>query len=107
MTTIGYGDIYPVTNQGRFIIVLAAIWGIFMVALFITILEEVTKLDSDQDDAYEEMVQQQTIKSKLKKDAGQLIAHFWRLKLAKKRGKSLKERFLCRMDLMAMVMRFK
>lgn len=56
MTTIGYGDIYPVTNFGRVIVVLSAIWGIFLLALFVTILEDVTKLDNDQDNALKEMV---------------------------------------------------
>ena len=35
MTTVGYGDFYPRTHVGRFICVLAANWGIFIVSLMI------------------------------------------------------------------------
>ena len=42
MTTIGYGEIYPITHLGRIVIFLACIWGIFILGLFVTVLEEVT-----------------------------------------------------------------
>lgn len=86
---------------------MAAIWGIFLLALFVTILEDVTKLDSDQEDAYEELVQQQTIKSKLRIDAAYLIIFFWKFKLALKKKSKLKEKLKRQLDLQAMLKRFK
>ncbi len=52
LTTVGYGDIYPVTVIGRFVAMLSSVFGIAIVALpsgIITAgyLEEVTKLKSE------------------------------------------------------------
>ena len=35
MTTVGYGDYYPRTHLGRFVAVLAAIFGAFFVSLMV------------------------------------------------------------------------
>jgi hypothetical protein len=38
MTTVGYGDYYPVTYPGRIIIFLVAIWGVFLMSLLVVAL---------------------------------------------------------------------
>lgn len=38
MTTVGYGDFFPKTHQGRFIAVLSCIWGIFLISLMVVTL---------------------------------------------------------------------
>jgi hypothetical protein len=35
IATVGYGDIHPYTNLGRFTMILACIWGAFMMALVV------------------------------------------------------------------------
>jgi len=40
MTTVGYGDGYPSTHLGRFIMVLSCIFGRFITSLFINSLTE-------------------------------------------------------------------
>ena len=34
MTTVGFGDVYPITNGGRCVSIVAALWGVFYVSLF-------------------------------------------------------------------------
>lgn len=40
MSTIGYGDYCPSTLEGRFITMLAAVWGAILIALFVTVVTE-------------------------------------------------------------------
>ena len=56
LTTVGYGDIYPVTNIGRFVTMVSSIFGIAIVALpsgVITAgyLSEVSKEDEKENDS--------------------------------------------------------
>lgn len=48
MTTVGFGDFYPNTHIGRFIITIAANWGIFIVSLMILALTNTLQLTSAQ-----------------------------------------------------------
>lgn len=34
MTTVGYGDVFPITNGGRLIGIFGALWAVFYVSLF-------------------------------------------------------------------------
>ena len=44
MTTIGYGDIYPISMGGRFIVILAGISGVLILAMLVNILSSQTIL---------------------------------------------------------------
>ena len=44
MTTVGYGDIYPVTVFGRVIGIIAAFWGTFVISLLIIVATDVFSL---------------------------------------------------------------
>jgi len=48
MTTVGYGDIYPVTEAGRVVAVIAAVWGVVLISLFVTVIQDSTKLSAPQ-----------------------------------------------------------
>jgi hypothetical protein len=39
MTTVGYGDVYPVTAYGRCVNIISALWGTFIISLFIIIAQ--------------------------------------------------------------------
>lgn len=56
MTTVGYGDIFPVTAGGRIFTIIACIIGVFVVSLIMAKLTELISLDSDQQAAYEEIM---------------------------------------------------
>ena len=54
LTTVGYGDIYPVSTLGRIITMLSSIFGIAIVALPAGIItagymNEISKRDKDDD----------------------------------------------------------
>lgn len=38
MTTVGYGDMYPITTMGKLIAGLTAIWGIVLIALPVAVI---------------------------------------------------------------------
>ena len=48
LTTVGYGDYYPVTNFGRFIGIITAFWGVFFVSLFVVALTNTLELEESE-----------------------------------------------------------
>ena len=48
MTTLGYGDVVPVTLIGRFIAGLMSILGIFLMALLISVVHETLQLSQSE-----------------------------------------------------------
>jgi potassium intermediate/small conductance calcium-activated channel subfamily N protein 2 len=45
MTTVGYGDYFPKTNMGRCVGAAIAIWGVFIVSLFVVTLQNLFEFD--------------------------------------------------------------
>ena len=46
--TVGYGDIFPVTHFGRFVVIIAAVLGIALVALIVTAVANLAKFNADE-----------------------------------------------------------
>ena len=44
ITTVGYGDYFPQTPLGRFIIFLVAIWGTFIVSIMVVVVANTLKM---------------------------------------------------------------
>ena len=40
LTTIGYGDYYPKTTEGRFVTMAAAVWGAVLISLFVSATQD-------------------------------------------------------------------
>lgn len=78
MTTVGYGEIYPVTGLGRFFTIISAIVGIFINSLLTVALTEVTELSEEQSDAFDEICGSNTVKKKLRYDAAIFIQNWFR-----------------------------
>lgn len=57
MTTVGYGDIYPVTLFGRMIGVVCALWGTFIISLLIIVASEIFALSIIEQKALHHLLQ--------------------------------------------------
>lgn len=63
MTTVGYGDIFPITPMGRVFTIVACIIGVFVISLIISQLNELIALEPDQEAAYDEIMNEVTRKN--------------------------------------------
>lgn len=79
MTTIGYGDIYPSTHLGRLVTIIAGIWGVFVLSLFVVTLNNITQLTKKEHNSYEEIIRKDNIRKYLYEDAGKIIQTFYRI----------------------------
>lgn len=77
MSTVGFGDLYPITHFGRFVIVLASFWGMFMVSHFVYTMEITSAFTYAENKVYETMERLQG-KQKLKEQAATLIQVWWK-----------------------------
>ena len=53
MCTVGYGDFYPRTHVGRFVIVIACFWGIFLISMMVVTLTESSEFTKSESRAFE------------------------------------------------------
>lgn len=79
--TIGFGDYYPQTHLGRFISVVACLWGTFLISLMVVSLTTSVEFTAQEERAYEEL-KRSTIQNKLKVKAIKLVRLGYRVKLA-------------------------
>ncbi|CAI2360776.1 unnamed protein product [Moneuplotes crassus] len=56
MTTVGFGDFYPLTIVGKIITVLTALWGGFIIGLLIVSVTEIFSLSPTQKVAFDKLV---------------------------------------------------
>ena len=106
MATIGYGDIYPITFLGRIVMIVACIWGVFLLSMFVVTLNNITQLTKEENSAYEEIIKHDKIKNTLSKDARKIISLFIKLHL-KKNKTNTKKKMLLRMDYLGLIKRFR
>ena len=52
LTTVGYGDYFPMTNFGRFVGIITAFWGVFFVSLFVVALTNTLELEDAENRAF-------------------------------------------------------
>jgi voltage-gated potassium channel len=61
ITTIGYGDIYPISIGGRLIVIIAGITGSVILSILINIIQALTTFIPNENDAYEFLCERQKI----------------------------------------------
>lgn len=76
MSTVGYGDFYPITHFGRLVVVIASFWGMIMVSQFIYTMEIQSNFSPAQAKAYE-LLQRLQKRNDLRQDAALLIQSWW------------------------------
>jgi hypothetical protein len=94
MTTIGYGEIVPLTHAGRFIAVISCIWGIFLISSFVVALTNKVEITGDEITIYNKLVERIYVRKKLKFIAAKMIQRWFRLMKARSDNIEVKKRWL-------------
>lgn len=55
MTTVGFGDYYPISILGRTIVVISCFWGTFLISMMVAALTYVVEFDSQEAISYEKI----------------------------------------------------
>lgn len=74
MTTVGYGDMYPRTQIGRFIMVCCSIFGVVNVSLMVVTIQNSLDMNSSELQSYT-VLKKLEYRNKLQNEALNLIVH--------------------------------
>lgn len=85
MTTVGYGDIYPVTHFGRLTTMIACIVGTFILTLLVSALNSALELNPQEQVASNAYETKCNVRKHLKKDAEYILANYLRMTVLRKR----------------------
>jgi len=55
MTTVGFGDFYPISILGRVIVVIACFWGTFLISMMVAALTFIVEFNSQEAISYEKI----------------------------------------------------
>lgn len=77
MTTVGFGDYFPRTHMGRFVIILASFWGVFLVSLMVVTLTNSSEFSIAEQNSFD-ILQRLKIKKKVRDQASRAVAFGWR-----------------------------
>ena len=106
MTTVGYGDIFPITHIGRLTTILACIWGMFIMSTIIVTLTNIITLTNEEEAAYNSLERTKESNNKLKPDAARFILYYWRYYYAKIKDYDRRKRLKARSDYITVKERF-
>lgn len=56
MTTVGYGDISPVSHNGKLLAIILSIWGVFVVSLFVVTLTNMLEFSESEEKSFKILV---------------------------------------------------
>lgn len=89
MTTVGYGDFYPKTHFGRFIIVLSCLIGIYFFSMMMSIYSRKSLLSETEVKAYK-LITRVKLREEIKNLESYMIYHSLQMLILKKR-KNIKQ----------------
>jgi hypothetical protein len=98
MTTVGYGDIYPLTTAGRLATIIACIWGMFVVSTITATLTNIISLSKEEDAVYGEVIDSVNNENRLKGEAVDFIQAWFKFMYSRKRKLEIRVRMKARTD---------
>ena len=84
-TTVGYGDIIPLSHLGRIICIISALFGTFLMSFFVLVIHNSTELSANEMKLYEDFKYKVALNSKLKEFGVRLIQRWWRLVMQRRK----------------------
>lgn len=84
-TTVGYGDIIPLSHLGRIICIISALFGTFLMSFFVLVVHNSSELSANEMKLYEDFKYKVALKSKLKEFGVKLIQRWWRLVIQRRK----------------------
>lgn len=85
MSTVGFGDFYPISTLGRTIIVIACFWGTFLISLMVAALSLTVEFNSQEETSYQSIkeahfeLEYGTLATKLIQRA---VRYYWHVRTA-------------------------
>ena len=52
MTTVGYGDLFPISYPSKFVGIICAFYGVYVVTLFVITIERMLETNEGEERAY-------------------------------------------------------
>jgi len=83
MTTVGYGDYYPKSHLGRFILIIAVILGTVIISLTVVALNGIINFDENEIQAYE-ILKRVTYRKELNDACQKIIYYNFKIKEMKR-----------------------
>ena len=93
--------------MGRITCIVACIWGVFILSLFVVALTNTTEFTPKEEQVYEAIVTERAVRKQLKKDAGQIVQEFIMLTYLRRKQLEQKRRTRLLMGIIAKSGRFK
>ena len=84
-TTVGYGDYYPQTPIGRFIVLLIAIWGTLIVSIMVVVVSNTLSMEKTELRT-SKILNKLELREKLEEKAGTVIGYMLMSNSKKKEG---------------------
>eukprot|EP01017_Pseudomicrothorax_dubius_P034559 TRINITY_DN4758_c0_g1_i5.p2 TRINITY_DN4758_c0_g1~~TRINITY_DN4758_c0_g1_i5.p2 ORF type:complete len:181 (+),score=36.83 TRINITY_DN4758_c0_g1_i5:921-1463(+) len=88
MTTVGYGDYYPMTSLGRIVAFFICIWGVFVVSLMVVTLSNFLNMSTPEMKAFN-VIERIQIKNDLKQLASKVIKQLVIMRRKSRNGETL------------------